>query len=54
MFDEDVSSENVVFIASLKRVIACLGVPDEDVLSEHVDGWCSTVQMNMSRTKTSF
>ena len=41
MLDEDVSRENVVFIASLKRVIACLGVPDEDVSSENVDFRCS-------------
>ena len=41
MFDEDVSSENVVFIESLKRVIACLGVPDEDVSSENVYFRCS-------------
>ena len=41
MFDEDVSSENAVFTESLKRVIACLGVPDEDVLSENVYFRCS-------------
>ena len=41
MFDEDISSENVMFLAPLMRLLSLLGVLDEDVSCEKAVFMCA-------------